>query len=555
MLVGGAGLAVFGLLLAALRPEQAPVGLSMAAVYMIFGPVIVAAKRRAGTNLRALCMLAFLHVLCAAGLWQTGPLMGVGAGMAATTIAAARFFGWRGALTSAAATAVVVAATGVAYVTGLAAAPVRPEVHWATIYDWGRIAGTTAFIALVVGLTMATIAAELERAGAQAARSLAGLQTRRAERERSREVLAIAARDEALGRLAGGVAHDVNNAFAVVLTNAELLAEAMPEGSEDRSLADEMVGAAQRAAKTTRGLLMLGRSQLEPERPASAAAVCEHLVELLRRTCPESVGVRLESSGSRRPTLSASALEQLVLTQALDALDIIGPEGELVLRVSDLDDAAGRRVRIEVECARRGRTSDPWSTISEVRRSLPPRAAQTSSKRILESAGGRMTFVSTHSGSSVVLELPELPAPAVPTEPPAAPPLERRGLRVLVVEDEEPVRRTLVRVLEPLGYSVVEAHDGASAHRSFEGPERIDLLLTDAVMPNTSTAGMLRAFRALHPATPIVICSGFVQEELLRRGIAEGAYAFLPKPFSPDELRGVVEAALAAAPAQAEAGA
>ena len=85
----------------------------------------------------------------------------------------------------------------------------------------------------------------------------------------------------------------------------------------------------------------------------------------------------------------------------------------------------------------------------------------------------------------------------------------------------------------------------ASAASIFEDGRPIDLLVTDAVMPGTNTADMLRAFRQRHPDTPILVCSGFVREELVRRGITEGDYAFLKKPFAPDELLGMAASALA----------
>jgi CheY-like chemotaxis protein len=543
--VGGTALAFLGLLLGMVRPNQSAVGLSLAFGHALLAPLVLLARWQKGLDGRAIAVLAYAHAFGSIGLWTTGPLMGVGAGMTAATVGASRFFGVRGALVSVGVNLLVIAGAAGAYSTGLLAAPATNDAHWDALDDWARIGATAATLALLVGLTIAPISERLELSFERAVRSLAELRRQRSTRQRGREALVGAARDEALGRLAGGVAHDVNNALAVMLTNAELLCEVLPEGSERRLLADEMVAATRRAAETTRGLLMLGRSQLEPTRVECAADVCERLVELLRLTCPETVTLSLERSGSRLPRMSSSTLEQLVLTQALDSLDAVLPTGTLTIRVRDFD-GEGREpgVRVDIVAERRATSNDdPSASVSAVRRNLPPRAAHAVSDRTLEEAGGRMEVVDTPYGSVVMLDLPEGAAPS-PIQ--SVTPTSRRAQRVLLVEDEDAVRRTMTRILERFGHGVVVAHDGASATQVFEDGRRIDLLVTDAVMPGTNTAEMLRAFRHRHPNTPILVCSGFVREELVRRGVADGDYGFLKKPFTPDELIGATATALAA---------
>jgi DNA-binding NtrC family response regulator len=116
---------------------------------------------------------------------------------------------------------------------------------------------------------------------------------------------------------------------------------------------------------------------------------------------------------------------------------------------------------------------------------------------------------------------------------------------VLLVDDEPSVRRAIARLVRGAGYDVVEAGDGASAREAFTAGERFDLLLTDAVMPSTDTDAMIRAFSERCPDAPVVVCSGYVREDLVQHGIAAGDYDFIAKPFDPDELTELLHDVLA----------
>ncbi|MFO0547455.1 MAG: response regulator [Polyangiaceae bacterium] len=540
VLLAGCVLLVLGAGLVFLAPHQAPVVRTITLVQLLGAAVVLVTRRYGSLQLRVVVTLVFIHVTCWVGLFHTGPLTGVGAGVTAATIGAARFGGWRGALVSMACTVVVLLGCGWAYMTGHLPHPEPLDAHWDDPSDWLRIGGTSAVVALFVGLTFSQVAGQFEQAWARAAEASKQLKKRREERKRREEALAVVARDEALGRLAGGVAHDVNNALAVMLTNAQLLQDALPDGSEDKALADEMVAAAKRAAETTRGLLMLGRSQLEPDRTRSAADVCEAVVDLLRRTAPESVTILFERSGSWVPKLGSRAQEQLLRSYVLDALEHLGASGVLTVKVMDAEVGT---VRITVEAVRS--TEPPSSGRTSSNPGSPRDSSITITDGLLERAGGQMTTTASAHGTLTTISLPaDAPLLSRSSSGLSKPAPAERVRRLLLVDDEEIVRRTMLRLLQRAGFFVLTAEDGESATRVFEAESDIDLLVTDAVMPNTDTGAMIRAFQRRHPKAPVIVCSGYVKEDVIRHGVAVGEYAFIQKPFAPDEFVNTVTGAL-----------
>jgi CheY-like chemotaxis protein len=144
------------------------------------------------------------------------------------------------------------------------------------------------------------------------------------------------------------------------------------------------------------------------------------------------------------------------------------------------------------------------------------------------------------TGTTITIRLPEAgdvnaPAPTPLTTEPAVKPMPP-GARLLVVEDRPDVRASMARILSHHGFDVVETGDGDSALRRLADDHAFALMCIDGVMPGLETATVIERARELAPSMPVLVCSGHVQEELLRRGIATGRYAFLSKPFTTQQL-------------------
>lgn len=150
-------------------------------------------------------------------------------------------------------------------------------------------------------------------------------------------------------------------------------------------------------------------------------------------------------------------------------------------------------------------------------------------------------------GTRITVAFPEAPAaaPAAEARPAAEGPSAPSAARVLLAEDDRAVRSAMARALRDAGFEVLEARDADEAltvARRFSLP--IDLLCTDGVMPGSPTHILIDGFRQLFPSSPVLVCSGYLEEELVRRGIAEGALAVLPKPFAAEVLVARVRALL-----------
>jgi CheY-like chemotaxis protein len=144
------------------------------------------------------------------------------------------------------------------------------------------------------------------------------------------------------------------------------------------------------------------------------------------------------------------------------------------------------------------------------------------------------------TGTAITLWLPEArgvhPPPPTPLTAPTTGTVVPAGARVLVVEDRDDVRASMSRILSHHGFAVTETSDGDGALRRLADDQEFALMCIDGVMPGLETATVIERARELAPSMPVLVCSGLVQEELLRRGIATGRYAFLSKPFSTQQL-------------------
>jgi signal transduction histidine kinase len=424
---------------------------------------------------------------------------------------------------------------------------------------------------------------DLERQNCLLDQALSDQQAAEAARSALEDELRQAQRLEAVGQLAGGVAHDFNNVLAVILSYADL---ATDTATDPRTVADleSIQSAARSGAGLTRQLLQFSR---QGEREASIVDVNERIldmVKMLDRTLGEDITLHTALSAGRAPILTdAVELDQVILNLVVNARDAVGRGGSISIgtEVVELDPvdlvhlptlAPGPHLRLTIRDDGRGMEPDVLARAFEPFFTTKGRGQGTglglsTVYGIVQRQGGHVIARSTPgAGTTVEVLLPlVIPAAAGTTAsamPNGADPVDLArpsrasgtvgGRTVLVVEDEEPLRRATRRMLERAGFAVLDAHDGSSAlHRHLHAD--IDLLLTDIVMPGgLSGVDVADGFRVRSPDLPVVFMTGY-SDDILDRAQLDGSTptAVLSKPFSEADLLEVLDAVIGAADAPA----
>jgi two-component system cell cycle sensor histidine kinase/response regulator CckA len=380
-----------------------------------------------------------------------------------------------------------------------------------------------------------------------------------AELRRLEEQLRQAQKMEALGRLAGGVAHDFNNLLAVIAGHSELLTTGSPGPEEWRESVAEIGQATQRAAALTRQLLAFSRREIQEPKVLDLNAVVADAEKMLRRLIGEHVQLTLALQADLSPIRAdLGQLNQVLLNLAVNARDAMPRGGRLRLetREVDLDAAAplgarsGRHVRLTVTDTGCGMTPEVQARVFEPFFTTKAEGLGTGLGLsvvlgIVQQSGGRLAMESQPGvGTAVHVDLPAVPGPA--ERPPIAPaePVGG-GETVLLVEDAAAVRRTVARMLEYLGYRVLQAESGPEALRLFEARAgQIDLLLTDVVMPGLSGRELADALRLRQRDLKVLFQSGYTDDAVMRWGVLQAEMAFLKKPFTLEALAARVREAL-----------
>jgi len=375
-----------------------------------------------------------------------------------------------------------------------------------------------------------------------------------------------AQRMEALGKLTGGVAHDFNNLLTVIMGNVETLCDSLAAERPDLAeLGDEALGAAQRAADLTQRLLTLSRQTLLRSEALDLAALLRGLEPLLRRTLGEHLEVTVRLPADLAPVLAdAGQLENAVINLAVNARDAMAAGGRLSLEARNVELSAAEAAALHE--VRPGRyvmlaVSDTGAGMSRavVERAFEPFFSTKGPGKgsglglstvygFVRQSGGYVSIDSQPGrGTTVRLYLPQAAAPAPAAVPsPAGPPAARgQGEAVLVVEDDAAIRQLAVAQLRKLGYRTLEAESGRAAEPLLRGPARIDLLLTDIVMPG-GLGGLELAALALRlrPGLKYLLVSGYAEDAFAKAAPGGGRRHFLAKPFRQQDLARAVRAAL-----------
>jgi signal transduction histidine kinase/CheY-like chemotaxis protein len=403
-------------------------------------------------------------------------------------------------------------------------------------------------------------AAELAERNAELDRAVAAERAVREEQARLEARLRQAERLEVVGQLAGGIAHDFNNLLAVIQSYSSFVLDSLGDDHAARADVEEIRKAAARAAELTRQLLVFSRRGEAAPAAVDVNEAIHDLLRILERAIGEHVRVETHlREGLPHVFADRHELEQVVMNLALNARDAMPAGGTLVLETSaaDLDEhytsqrpgmTPGRYVVLAVSDSGAGMSEEVASRAFEPFFSTKPPGQGTglglsTVYGIVTRRGGHVAIYSAPGvGTTVRVYLPATEAEAQPVHPPT---LERsggRGETVLVVEDEEAVRRAVRRVLERAGYAVLEAAEGPGAVEAYRDVP-VDLLLTDVVMPGgISGPELAEAFRSSHPGVRVLFMSGYSSEAVRARALADGVV--VEKPFTEAVLLQKVREAL-----------
>jgi PAS domain S-box-containing protein len=373
----------------------------------------------------------------------------------------------------------------------------------------------------------------------------------------SEDQLRRAQRTEAIGVLATGIAHDFNDLLTAVKGYSELLAEDIPPDDSRRRDLDEISRAAGRGSALTRQLLAFGNRRPEPPRAVDANAAIDDLSTLIQRLAGSGTRLAIALSPDVGPVwIDPGRLEQVLVNLILYAREALAPGGELVIETSARvlgvdprrrDVKPGRYVAVTVTCD---------GVHPDHAMAYPSGLGLSIVYNIVREAGGVLRVL-TEPGQGTMLRI-YLPRYESEADGAMQAVTAGHGETVMVVEDEEGVRELVRRVLLRHGYRVLEARHGKDALTEVERhPERIDLLLTDVVMPEMSGVTLAAELRERRPDIRVLFMSGYTPEEIRRRTDGDPGLSLLQKPFAGEELARVVRATLdapAAASAPAEPG-
>ncbi len=370
-----------------------------------------------------------------------------------------------------------------------------------------------------------------------------------------------AQRMDAVGKLAGGVAHEANNQMTVVLGSAAFALRRPDLPAEARAELEQIRRAAERTAGITRQLLAFGRRQFLKPTSLDLNRLLEDFVPFLRRTLDERSDVVLHLSPRLGPVLAdRGQLEQVLVNLALNARDAM-PEGGLMtietdaIAAAECDRAAapdatrGRYAALVVSDTGSGMDDATLKHIFEPFFTTKPVGQGTglglsTVYGIVKQLGGDIQVRSAPGqGTRFRLHLPLADAVSPAVGPATAVPLTSAAGTVLVVEDEPLVRSLAARTLREQGYTVLEAEHGAAAlellRRHF-GP--VHAVVSDVAMPVMSGRELAERLPESHRGVPVLLISGHTEDELVQRGLFDGRQVLLPKPFMPEQLVAAVQA-------------
>jgi signal transduction histidine kinase/ligand-binding sensor domain-containing protein/CheY-like chemotaxis protein len=385
-----------------------------------------------------------------------------------------------------------------------------------------------------------------------------GFNTVVADRKRTEDNLRQSQKMEAVGRLAGGVAHDFNNMLTAIAGHAQLMENDLPPDSPLQADVQEIKKAAERSSSLTRQLLAFSRKQILQPRAVNLNTVVEGMEPMVRRMIGEDVEVRAVLSPDLRAVFAdPGQLEQVILNLVINARDAMPAGGRLTIETREAEltasDTSAHKLELRpgphavlavsdsgegMDAQTQARVFEPFFTTKEIGKGTGLGLATVYG--IVKQSGGYIWVYSEPGhGSTFKIYLPLAPAdPAEDAATPALhPPVEHGHETVLVVEDEASVRKLVGRVLRRSGYTVLESDSGrAAAALVARYRDPIHLLLTDVVMPAMSGRAVADLVLERHPGTRVLFMSGYTDDTIVHHGVLDPGTEFIEKPFTTETL-------------------
>lgn len=374
------------------------------------------------------------------------------------------------------------------------------------------------------------------------------------ERRRLEEQLLQSQKMEAIGKLAGGVAHDFNNLLTVILGYSKMIVESMNEGDSLREDIREIDSAARRAAELTQQLLAFSRRQVLSPRVVNWNTVLSGMKKMMSRLVRADVHLTYFLGAVGQVFADPNQLEQIVMNLVVNARDAMPRGGNITIETQnvtiDPDAKAGQRlapgsyVMLAVSDTGEGMDAETQARIFEPFFSTKPLGEGTGLGLatvwgiVAQSNGHIWVYSEKGTGTTFKIYLPNVEC-AVDEELPAGPPSALSGgtETILVVEDDEQVRNFICAVLKRRGYHVLEADNGGEAFLICERySSKIDLLITDVVMPRMTGRELADRVAALRPAMRVLYLSGYPEHAIVTHGMLDSGIDFIAKPVAPDVL-------------------
>jgi two-component system, cell cycle sensor histidine kinase and response regulator CckA len=390
------------------------------------------------------------------------------------------------------------------------------------------------------------------------------------ERRRAEEQVRQAQKMEAVGRLAGGVAHDFNNMMMIIMGFSDFLLTNLDRSDPRWSDADEIRKAAERAMHLTRQLLGFGRQQLVARHVLSLNEVVSGMERMLRPLLGEDIKLTTRLSvGLGGVEADYGQLEQVVMNLALNARDAMHGGGQLTIETLDIELPGGyayRHIGIDIPPGPyvmlivsdtghgmspeiKARLFEPFFTTKPTTQNTGLGLA-TVYGIVVQNGGYIWVDSEPGKGTSFRICLPRVESEEMSTDAPAESAGSVRGCeKILLVEDEDAVRSVASRVLLNQGYTVIPARNGQEALGLLDDlGETIDLILTDVVMPDMGGLALAAELRSRWPELKLIFMSGYAEGDKLQPGIQQIEGSFLQKPFSAESLLFKVREVLDAQP-------
>jgi signal transduction histidine kinase len=370
---------------------------------------------------------------------------------------------------------------------------------------------------------------------------------------------------EAIGQLTGGVAHDFNNILTVITGTIEILGEAVKDRPHLTQITNMMSAATARGADLTRHLLAFARRQPLQPRSVDVNALVIEAARLLRPTLGEQIEIESMLAHDSAPALiDPSQLSTAILNLALNARDAMPDGGKLTLETKNvvLDEnyaamssevSAGNYIMIAVSDSGKGiptslleKVFEPFYTTKDIGKGSGLGLSMVYG--FVKQSNGHIRIYSEEGhGTTVKLYLPQAAgvADALPAEAGISE-FERGDETILIVEDDALVREYVVTQIDRLGYDTLAASNGAEALAIIDGPERIELLFTDVIMPGGMNGRQLAIeAQTRRPGLKVLFTSGYTENAIVHHGRLDAGVLLLPKPYLTSDLARMIRTALA----------